>query len=170
MDGCSAKTDVTEVPKAPHSYGSGTITTAPTCTEDGVKTFTCSKCNKTKTEVINKLGHTYDSGSVTTEPTCEDDGVKTFTCSNCGDTYAEVVSAIGHNPVDGYCTVCGEKVAGLYDASGTMLCSWEESGIDVGKNYTFSTYDTETTSPYYVLTHNYPTATKVIIPDGKRYI
>ena len=58
-------------------------------------------------------------------------------------------------------------VAGLYDADGVMLCSWEESGIDVQTNYTYSTYKTNTTSPYYVLTNNYPTATKVVIPANK---
>ena len=55
---------------------------------------------------------------------------------------------------------------GLYDADGTMLCSWEESGIDVETNYTSSTYKTSTTSPYYVLTNNYSTATEIVLPDS----
>lgn len=56
--------------------------------------------------------------------------------------------------------------AGLYDVNDVMLCSWEDSGIDVETDYTFSNYKTATTSPYYVLTNNYPTATKVVVPDG----
>lgn len=61
--------------------------------------------------------------------------------------------------------------AGLYDANGVMLCSWDESGIDVEKNYSASSsdanyYQTSTTSPYYVLKNHYSTATKVVIPDS----
>lgn len=61
--------------------------------------------------------------------------------------------------------------AGLYDANGVMLCSWEDSGIDVEKDYSGTSgdenyYQTATTSGYYVLTNNYPDATKVVIPDS----
>lgn len=41
-----------------HSYGAGVITKNATCTESGVKTFTCTKCGSTKTETIPKLAHT----------------------------------------------------------------------------------------------------------------
>ncbi|MCI5500583.1 MAG: leucine-rich repeat domain-containing protein, partial [Lachnospiraceae bacterium] len=53
--------------------------------------------------------------------------------------------------------------AGLYDADGVMLCTWEESGIDVETNYINKNTPA---SGYYVLTNNYPTATRVVIPDG----
>ena len=56
--------------------------------------------------------------------------------------------------------------AGLYDANGTMLCSWDDSGIDVEKDYETTTYQTETTTVLYALTNTYPTATKLVIPDG----
>ena len=56
--------------------------------------------------------------------------------------------------------------AGLYGASDNLLVTWEDSGIDVSINYTNSNYKTSTTSGYYVLTNNYPTATKVVIPDS----
>lgn len=54
---------------------------------------------------------------------------------------------------------------GLYNVSGTLICTWGNSGIDVGANYTASDYNTFTTSPYYVLTNKYPTITKVVLPD-----
>lgn len=57
------------------------------------------------------------------------------------------------------------EIPGLYGADGVMLCSWEESGINVETDYTSSNYATETTSPYYVLTNNYTTATRVVLPD-----
>lgn len=55
---CGTKTKSgTAVAKLTHSYTS-TITTAPTCTQAGVKTFTCSKCGDKYTESIAKKGHT----------------------------------------------------------------------------------------------------------------
>lgn len=68
-----------------------------------------------------------------------------------------------------------EDVAGLYDTNGVLLCTWENSGIDVEKNYTDSTsdsnfYKNSTTSGYYVLTNIYPKATKIILPEGIKEI
>lgn len=80
-----------------HDYTSK-VTTEATCTKDGVKTFTCSKCNNTYTEAIPATGkHNYTS-KVTTEATCVKNGVKTFTCSVCNDSYTEEIAATGkHN-------------------------------------------------------------------------
>ena len=80
-----------------HSYNEGEVTTAPTCTKEGVKTFTCTGCGATTTEAVAKTSHTYDEGKVTTAPTCTKDGVKTFTCSGCGATNTETVSKLGHS-------------------------------------------------------------------------
>ena len=41
-----------------HTWDNGTVTTPATCTSTGVKTFTCSVCNATKTETILAKGHT----------------------------------------------------------------------------------------------------------------
>ena len=56
---CSAEgcTVITET--APHAWDNGVETQAPTCTEAGVKTFTCSDCNATKTEDIPALDHDW---------------------------------------------------------------------------------------------------------------
>ncbi len=86
------------VPALGHKYN-GVVTTAPTCTDKGVKTFTCANCGDTYTEDLDAIGHNYDAGVVTTAPTCTDKGVKTFTCANCGDTYTEDLDAIGHDYV-----------------------------------------------------------------------
>lgn len=40
---------------ANHTWDSGKVTTEPTATEDGIKTYTCNVCGGTKTEVIKKL-------------------------------------------------------------------------------------------------------------------
>lgn len=69
---------------APHTEDSGTVTTAPTCTEKGLRTYKCTVCDKIlRTEEIPAKGHTEDSGTVTTAPTCVTKGVKTYKCSVC---------------------------------------------------------------------------------------
>ena len=87
-----------------HSYDDGVVTTEPTCTQPGVKTFTCSGCNGTYTEEVAALGHSYGDGVVTTEPTCTQPGVKTFSCVRGDDSYTEEVAALGHSYGDGVVT------------------------------------------------------------------
>ena len=45
--------------KAAHSWDGGKVTKAATCGADGVKTYTCTICKKTKTETIPMLGHKW---------------------------------------------------------------------------------------------------------------
>ena len=46
--------------------GSGKVTTEATCIKDGVKTYTCTLCGETKTEVIKATGkHNYVDGFCT---------------------------------------------------------------------------------------------------------
>lgn len=47
--------------KSPHTWDSGTITTAPTCTKAGEKTYSCTKCDATKIEPIPATGHSWKS-------------------------------------------------------------------------------------------------------------
>ena len=42
-----------------HTWDDGQVTTAATCTENGVMTYTCTMCSDTKTEVIPATGHAY---------------------------------------------------------------------------------------------------------------
>lgn len=49
--------DKNHVEKANHTWDAGKVTTAPTAAADGVKTYTCTVCNATKTEKIPKLGY-----------------------------------------------------------------------------------------------------------------
>lgn len=57
----------TPQPPAPctHKWDAGKVTTAATCTKAGVKTYTCSLCQETKTETIAALGHDYVDGVCT---------------------------------------------------------------------------------------------------------
>ena len=67
-----------------HSYDDGKITTAPTCTKKGTKTFTCTVCGNTKTETVKATGHSYGEYKVVKEPTATKDGLKSRTCTVCG--------------------------------------------------------------------------------------
>ena len=53
---CDEKDDV-----GPHTWNSGTVTTAPTCTKAGEKTYSCNKCDATKIEPIPATGHSWKS-------------------------------------------------------------------------------------------------------------
>ena len=110
-----------------HHWDEGRETKSPTCTEDGVKTFTCSQCNNTKTEPISALGHDFENGTwqsdgdhhwkkcsrcdvtdtktahrwnegrETKSPTCTTAGEKTYICTDCGRTKTEQIDALGHD-------------------------------------------------------------------------
>ena len=54
---------------------------------------------------------------------------------------------------------------GLYDENDKMVVSWDDSGINVEHGFTNDDYKHDETSPYNVL-KQYPTARKVVIPDG----
>lgn len=109
-----------EIPAKGHSWNEGEITTAPTCENAGVKTFTCTVCSETKTETIEATGHT--PVEVVEQPaTCTEAGHKAGTkCSVCGATISgmEEIPATGHTEV--------------IDAAKAPTCT--ETGLTEGKH------------------------------------
>ena len=77
-----------------HDWDSGTVTKKATCTANGIKTYTCTKCKATKTETIKATGHSYDNGKITKKPTSTSTGIKTYTCTKCKATKTETVAKI----------------------------------------------------------------------------
>ena len=71
-----------------HTFGEWVVTTAPTCTQDGLETRTCSACGEVETRVIPAAGHDYKDGKCTvcgeTDPGYQptQPGVKTGDDSN----------------------------------------------------------------------------------------
>lgn len=61
---------------------------APNCTQEGIRTYTCSSCGDTYSEPIEALGHNYIG--VTTDATCSVGAHTTYTCSRCSDSYVEM--------------------------------------------------------------------------------
>ena len=116
-----------------HKWNPGTITTEPTCTEEGVKTFECTVCGKTKTEKVEALGHDWNNDfTVDKEATCEETGLKSIHCKRCDIKKDEtVIPAKGHvagkkkieNATEAvceaggsydevvYCTVCNKEIS-----------------------------------------------------------
>ena len=91
-----------------HSFDEGKVTTEPTCTEKGVKTFTCS-CGETKTEEIPALGHDWnepgytwaeDNSSCTAQRICKRDA---------SHTESETVKPAETVTKEATCTEKGEK-------------------------------------------------------------
>ena len=79
-----------------HTYGNAVITKQPTCTSEGTKTKTCTKCNATVTETIPKTSHKYANTVVA--PTCTTDGYTLHKCSVCGTSYKDsTTNATGHS-------------------------------------------------------------------------
>ena len=75
-----------------HAWDAGKVTTPATCKDAGVKTFTCTRCDTTKTETIAKTSeHTWNEGEITKQPTYVLKGEKTYTCEVCGETKVEVL-------------------------------------------------------------------------------
>ena len=90
-----------EISAKGHRWNEGEITTAPTCENAGVKTYTCTVCNATKTEAIDATGHT--PVEVAEQPaTCTEAGHKAGTkCSVCKAILSgmEEIPATGHTEV-----------------------------------------------------------------------
>ena len=94
-----------------HSYEK-TAESAPTCTEDGSITYTCTECGDSYTETVPATGHSYTSA--VTAPTCTKNGYTTYTCTVCGDSYVgDTVAALNHDykmtMVAATCTKDGSK-------------------------------------------------------------
>ena len=86
-------------------WDSGTVTTPATCTEKGVRTYTCTSSSHTKTEDIPALNHSLDGQEYVSnnDATCEQDGTKTAKCVRYGtggctetDTVTDTGSKLGH--------------------------------------------------------------------------
>jgi len=113
-----------EIPAKGHSWNEGEITTSPTCENAGVKTYTCTVCNATKTEAIDATGHT--PVEVAEKPaTCTEAGHTAGTkCSVCDAILSgmEEIPATGHTEktVAGKPATCTET--GLTDGISCSVC------------------------------------------------
>ena len=112
----------TETSKLEHSYKS--VVTAPTCTNGGYTTYTCSVCKHAyKANETAKLGHNMGSFIVVEQPSCTENGLEIAECSRCDYSEVNELSASGHNYQDGVCTECGDS------KSNNCSCNCHKTGF-----------------------------------------
>ena len=139
---CAEMTDVGE-----HIWNSGVITTSPTCTTAGEKTYTCSACERKKTEVISATGHDLKAIEKK-EASCTEDGYEAYwRCQTCGKIFSDeagtaeignptAITATGHSygvvtytwsadnrkcTAERKCTVCDDAESETADATATVV-------------------------------------------------
>ncbi len=129
-----------------HHWNSGTVTTAATCTKDGVMKYSCTDggCTETYTEKIPATGHNMGDFE-TTPPTCTAEGTETSTCKNTGCTHSVMlpVAPLGHDWSADYtvdqnpkCTTPGSKSRHCSRCSAkTDVLPIAESGHSMGAWY-----------------------------------
>ena len=91
--------DNTEKPHV-HKYNSGVVTKAPTCTDTGVKTYTCVDGDDSYTETISALGHDYvtHTETVTVKEAWDEDVYEGFyICNGCGEKFEDTEDFIRHS-------------------------------------------------------------------------
>ena len=127
-------------PTGAHDWGNGVVTTAPTETTPGVRTYTCTVCGDIREETIPATGtHDYRF-TKTVAPTCTDGGYDLYTCSGCGATERRnLTDAAGHKWDGGTvttaptettpgvrtftCTVCSQTRTEAIPATGASTCT-----------------------------------------------
>ena len=127
-----------------HDWDEGVITTEPTCTTKGVKTFTCKNCKTTKTEEVNALGHDYSKDwTIDKNATCLEEGSKSHHCTRCDEKKdVTVIPKTSHNFDNGVttteptCTKDGVKTFTCKDCKTTKTEVVKALGHDYSNEWT----------------------------------
>lgn len=151
---CGEIVSTKEIPATgAHTWDNGTVTTEPTETTPGVRTFTCAVCRATRTETIPATGaHNYQF-TRNVAPTCTADGYDLYTCSGCGATEKRNSKpALGHKWDSGTvtteptettpgertytCTVCGATRTETIPATGAHTHVWDNGTVTIAPTET----------------------------------
>lgn len=102
--------------------------TAPTCTEQGYTTYTCSVCGSSYiSDYVSSLGHEMGKWVTTKEPTCTKDGEQRRDCSRCDHFETDVITSSGHQYGDDtVCDNCGFDSTEAEYPENTLMLSGEE--------------------------------------------
>ena len=150
--------------KAMHVFDAGVITTAPTETTEGVKTYTCEVCGKKKTEKINMVNAIFTSGGVVLNKVYDGNAFSltaaNFT-TNFGGTIASIQYKVNGAQDDSYTSTAPTKAGKYYvlvkaTATGNIEC---EKVFEI--NITQKSISSQTVS------HKYNASDKfVFVPSG----
>ena len=83
-----------------HKYNSGVVTKESTCTDTGIKTYTCVDGDDSYTETIPALGHDYvtRTETVTVKEAYDEDVYEGFyICNGCGEKFEDTEDFIRHS-------------------------------------------------------------------------
>ena len=128
---CGAEAD-----RGPHDWDNGEVTTQPTCTNAGEKTFTCNECGRKKTEQIDATGHSWKqewnsdethhwhecvNGCDAKDAYAEHaDADKNHVCDTCG----KVLSECADDNKDHKCDYCGKTLSECADDNKDHKCDY----------------------------------------------
>ena len=128
---CGAEAD-----RGPHDWDNGQVTTQPTCTNAGEKTFTCNECGRKKTEQIDATGHSWKqewnsdethhwhecaNGCDAKDAYAEHaDADKNHVCDTCG----KVLSECADDNKDHKCDYCGKTLSECADDNKDHKCDY----------------------------------------------
>lgn len=121
------------------------MTTQPTCTTAGQKTYTCTVCSATKVETLDALGHNfakYDAKAAT----CMEIGWNTyFTCTNCNYTTYKEIAALGHDKIShkAKAATCTEKGWNAYDTCSRCDYTTYKEIAALGHDFTSNTWQSD---------------------------
>ena len=119
-----------------HQWDSGKVTKKATCTESGVRTYTCAGCKQTMQETIPAKGHVL-AADAAVAASCVAAGKTAGThCSVCGAviTAQNAVPKLEHNYQGGVCIHCGAK-----DPNAVMVCTHAHETQKITKAVTCET-------------------------------
>ena len=151
---CGEVVSTKEIPATgAHTWDNGTVTTEPTETTPGVRTFTCAVCGATRTETIPATGEHTFVFTKNVAPTCTADGYDLYTCSGCGATEKRNPKpALGHKWDSGTvtteptettpgvrtytCTVCGQTKNEIIPATGAHTHVWDNGTVTIAPTET----------------------------------
>ena len=128
---CGAKAD-----RGHHDWDNGKVTTQPTCTNAGEKTFTCNECGRKKTEQIDATSHSWKqewnsdethhwhecaNGCDAKDAYAEHaDADKNHVCDTCG----KVLSECADDNKDHKCDYCGKVLSECADDNKDHKCDY----------------------------------------------
>ena len=151
---CGEVVSTKEIPATgAHTWDNGTVTTEPTETTPGVRTFTCAVCGATRTETIPATGEHTFVFTKNVAPTCTTEGYDLYTCSGCGATEKRNPKpALGHKWDNGTvtteptettpgvrtytCTVCGATRTETIPATGAHTHVWDNGTVTIAPTET----------------------------------
>ena len=151
---CGEVVSTKEIPATgAHTWDNGTVTTEPTETTPGVRTYTCAVCGATRTETIPATGEHTFVFTKNVAPTCTTEGYDLYTCSGCGATEKRNSKpALGHKWDSGTvtteptettpgvrtytCTVCGATKNETIPATGAHNHVWDNGTVTIAPTET----------------------------------